>query len=97
MMNLTRCSPLACAVAVVALGGAPQTAAVDENWAQWRGPDGLGVAAGTSYPEEWSPAKNVAWKVPVEGRGHSSPVIWGDHLFLTTSIKGEQVAGRTAP
>ena len=72
------------------------TAAVDDNWPQWRGPGGRGVAQG-SYVEEWSPEKNIAWKVPVEGRGHSSPVIWGSHLFLTTSIKGEQVPGRTAP
>ena len=47
--------------------------------------------------DEWAPDKNVAWKMPVEGSGHSSPVIWGDHLFLTTSIKGEQVPGRTRP
>ena len=72
------------------------TAAVDDNWPQWRGPGGRGVAQG-SYVEEWSPEKNIAWKVPVEGRGHSSPVIWGSHLFLTTSIKGDQVPGRTAP
>ena len=72
------------------------TAAVDDNWPQWRGPGGRGVAQG-SYVEEWSPEKNIAWKVPVEGRGHSSPVIGGSHLFLTTSIKGEQVPGRTAP
>lgn len=98
MRMLTCCAPVACALAVVAaLGSAAQTAAVDEHWAQWRGPDGLGVAAGTAYAEEWGPDKNVAWKVPVEGSGHSSPVIWGDHLFLTTSIKGEQVPGRTAP
>ena len=93
MRILTSCIPAACATAIfIALGTAPQTAPVDENWAQWRGPDGLGIAAGTSYPDEWSADKNVAWKIPVEGRGHSTPVIWGDHLFLTTSIKGEQVA-----
>lgn len=97
MRLLTSCVPVACATAMfLALGGASQTAAVDDNWAQWRGPDGLGIAAGT-YADEWSVDKNVAWKVPVEGTGHSSPVIWGDHLFLTTSIKGEQVPGRTAP
>jgi len=73
------------------------TAAVDENWPQWRGPEGLGVAAGTNYPEEWTLEKNVAWKIPVEGSGHSSPVIWGNSLFITTAIQGEHVPGRTAP
>ena len=76
------------AAAVVALASIAATAAVDENWPQWRGPEGSGVAKGTSYPEEWTPEKNIAWKTPVEGRGHSSPVVWGNYLFITTSIRG---------
>jgi len=83
--------------AAVALVTLSPSAAGDENWPQWRGPEGRGVAAESTYPEEWGPDKNIAWKTEVEGRGHSSPVIWGDYLFLTTSIKGEQVPGRTAP
>jgi outer membrane protein assembly factor BamB len=67
------------------------------NWPQWRGPGGLGIAAGSDYAEEWSLDKNIAWKVPVPGRGLSSPIVWGDRLFLTTSVKGDQVPGRTAP
>ena len=72
-------------------------AAVDENWPGWRGPGGLGVAPGTNYPQEWGPDKNIAWKAPVEGSGHSSPAIWGNTLFITTAIQGEHVPGRTAP
>lgn len=79
-----------------ALAQPAQMAPIDEHWPQWRGPDGLGVARGTSYAEEWSPEKNIAWKTPVEGRGHSSPVIWGRHLFITTSIRGGP-SGHTAP
>jgi outer membrane protein assembly factor BamB len=78
-------------------GGGFSAAENDANWPQWRGPDGLGVAKGTRYADEWTPDRNIAWKTPVEGRGHSSPVIWGTHLFLTTSIKGEHVPGHTAP
>jgi outer membrane protein assembly factor BamB len=75
-----------------------QAAGVDSNWAQWRGPDGLGISPGTSYPEEWSPDKNIAWKTAVPGRGHSSPVVWGDRIFLTTSIEGGPApAGHKAP
>ena len=87
------------AVAAFALYSAGAGLAVpnDENWPQWRGPGGRGVATGTDYADEWSPAKNVAWKAPVDGRGHSSPVIWGTHLFVTTSIKGEHVPGHAAP
>jgi outer membrane protein assembly factor BamB len=59
-----------------------------DNWAQWRGPDGLGISSETSYAAEWGPDKNIAWKTPVAGRGHSSPIVWGDRIFLTTSIEG---------
>jgi outer membrane protein assembly factor BamB len=98
MRMIARTLPiLLAAVVVIGLSPAVRTMPIDENWPQWRGPEGRGVAAGKAYADEWAPGKNIAWKVPVEGRGHSSPVIWGDHLFLTTSIKGEQVPGRTAP
>ncbi len=72
-------------------------ARVDDNWPQWRGPDGLGISPATDYAEEWGPQKNVAWKTAVAGRGHSSPVVWGTRLFITTAIEGERVPGHTAP
>ena len=83
------------AAATVLVAAAPD--APDANWPQWRGPAGLGLSAGARYAEEWSPEKNIAWKTEVPGRGLSSPVVWGDRLFLTTSIEGELVPGRTAP
>lgn len=67
------------------------------NWPQWRGPHGLGVSPQTGVPAEWTPTNNIAWKTAIPGRGHSSPIVWGDRIFLTTSIKGEQVPGRKAP
>ena len=87
---------IAAAAAFALYSTVPAGTAASDNWPQWRGPEGRGVAEGT-YPDEWSPEKNIAWKAPVDGRGHSSPVVWGTHLFLTTSIKGEQVPGRKAP
>jgi outer membrane protein assembly factor BamB len=69
----------------------------DENWPQWRGPNGLGLSAAADYVEEWAPEKNIAWKTEVPGRGHSSPVVWGNKLFITTSIEGERVEGHMAP
>lgn len=87
----------ACAV-VLALASFRPATATEGNWAQWRGPDGLGIAPETSYPAEWAPDKNVAWKTPVQGRGHSSPIVWGDRIFLTTSIEGGPApADHTAP
>ncbi|HEX6976347.1 MAG TPA: PQQ-binding-like beta-propeller repeat protein [Vicinamibacterales bacterium] len=82
-------------LATVLVSAAPDTP--DANWPQWRGPAGLGLSAGTRYAEEWTPEKNIAWKTEVPGRGLSSPVVWGDRVFLTTSIEGELVPGRTAP
>ena len=95
---LTRPRLVVTALAVIALSLPAQvpTAGVDDHWPQWRGPEGLGVAAGTKYAEEWTPEKNIAWKTPVEGRGHSSPVTWGNHLFLTTSVRGGP-SGHNAP
>ena len=70
----------------------------DGNWAGWRGPSGLGIAPSASYAEEWAPDKNIAWKAAVPGRGHSSPIVWGNHIFLTTSIEGGKAPeGHTAP
>jgi outer membrane protein assembly factor BamB len=84
------------ALAAASLSYRAPAAAEGENWPGWRGPEGRGVAASAAYKDEWGPGKNIAWKVPVEGRGHSSPVIWGKHLFLTTSIRGGP-SGHTAP
>jgi outer membrane protein assembly factor BamB len=52
----------------------------------WRGPLGTGVAPDANPPTEWSENKNVSWKVEIAGRGSSSPVIWGDRIFLLTAI-----------
>jgi outer membrane protein assembly factor BamB len=55
------------------------------HWPQWRGPSGNGVAPGNA-PLEWSDEKNVSWKVEIPGRGFSTPIVWGDTLFLTTAV-----------
>ena len=56
-------------------------------WPVWRGPSGQGLVTGT-YPDTWSATENVAWKKPVPGRGNSSPIVWGDRIFLTTAHEG---------
>lgn len=58
-----------------------------QDWAGWRGPKGDGTSAETGFPTRWSPTEGVAWKVPIPGKGHSSPVIVGEKLFLTTCIE----------
>jgi outer membrane protein assembly factor BamB len=59
--------------------------AADDDWPRWRGPNDDGVARG-DVPLEFSATKNIAWKVHIPGRGHSSPIIWGNKIFLTTAI-----------
>ena len=67
--------------------------AADPHWSQWRGPEGQGVSHQAGVPLEWGESRNVAWKTPIPGRGHSSPIVWGDTVFLTTAVEGEVVAG----
>jgi outer membrane protein assembly factor BamB len=54
-------------------------------WPRWRGPSGQGIASGTGYPDVWSPTQNIKWRTVVPGRGNSSPVVWGDRIFLTSA------------
>ena len=57
-----------------------------ENWPHWRGPASTGVSSESSLPERWSDTDNIAWKAPVRGLGISSPVVWGDQVFVTSQI-----------
>src|SRR5215218_6879572 len=66
------------------------------NWPQWRGPDGSGISTEKNLPAEWGPGKNIKWRTPIAGRGHSSPIVWGNKIFLTTAVEGEVVAGAKA-
>lgn len=67
------------------------------NWPQWRGPGANGISAEPGLPSEWGPERNVAWKTAIPGRGRSSPVVWGDRVFLTTDIEGAKVEGNAPP
>ena len=58
---------------------------VPNDWPQFRGPTGQGVSEERNLPLTWSENKNVRWKVPIPGRGWSSPVIQGDRIWLTTA------------
>jgi outer membrane protein assembly factor BamB len=59
-------------------------------WSRWRGPSGQGYVEGSGYADTWSDTENVIWKVDVPGSGNSSPIVWGDHIFLTTAYEGGQ-------
>ena len=57
----------------------------ERYWPRWRGPSGQGVVDDTGYPATWSATTNVLWKTSVPGSGSSSPIVWDDRIFLTTS------------
>jgi outer membrane protein assembly factor BamB len=59
-----------------------------ENWPQFRGPTGQGHSAEARLPLKWSASENVVWKTPIPGQSWSSPVVWGDRVFLTTATDG---------
>lgn len=56
-----------------------------KNWHQWRGPEANGVSRTATPPMTWSESENIRWKVPIDGRGVSSPIVWGDKVFLLSS------------
>ena len=72
----------------------PTMEEVYKNWGAFRGPEGAGVSAYTNIPDIWSGSggKNIRWKTPIPLAGHSSPVVWGNRIFVTgADLKGSQV------
>ncbi len=57
-----------------------------EQWPQFRGPGAMGVAESPRLPDTWSTTKNVRWKTTIPGHGWSSPVVWGDRIFVTAVV-----------
>lgn len=68
----------------------PAAAADDLNWPEFRGAEARGIGSNPDLPERWSTTENIAWKTDIPGRGWSSPIVWGEKIFLTTVVtKGE--------
>ncbi|MCH2253773.1 MAG: PQQ-like beta-propeller repeat protein [Vicinamibacterales bacterium] len=100
MTNMRHTASLVLVVGIVATATTPAPAAGQDNsgvrmvrpdgegeryWPRWRGPSGQGVVDDTGYPDTWSATTNVLWKTSVPGSGSSSPIVWDDRIFLTTS------------
>lgn len=63
-----------------------------KNWPTWRGPLMTGEVPNGNPPVKWSETENIRWKIPIPGKGLSTPIIWGDKIFLTTAIPSEKKA-----
>jgi outer membrane protein assembly factor BamB len=79
-----RLVPVFAAVATLLIG--PVAAGADFNWPRWRGPEQNGHSAETNLPVKWS-NENVRWKTTLPGIGQSSPIIWGERMFLTSYLE----------
>jgi outer membrane protein assembly factor BamB len=100
--SFLRLNRLAAVLLIVAATGVGSQAAPDvvrmieadgvaaKYWPRWRGPSGQGLVPDGPYPDRWSARENVAWRTPVAGRGNSSPIVWGDRIYLTTAYDGGQ-------
>jgi outer membrane protein assembly factor BamB len=83
-------------VVVIILVSQIALSAKTANWPQWRGPSGAGISSEKNLPAVWNPKQNIKWKTAIAGRGHSSPIVWGNRVFLTTAIEGPAVPGAKA-
>ena len=61
-----------------------------KNWPQWRGPEWTGVAPHADPPAQWSETQSVRWKIKIPGRGHATPVVWGDKVFVLTAAPSDK-------
>ena len=86
-----RALTLVSCLAMVAVSGAQAS-----DWKRWRGPFRTGMAVGDA-PLRWDETTNVVWKVAIPGRGHSTPLLVGDRLLLTTAVPTGRGSGPTGP
>src|SRR5580700_10051027 len=87
-MNLMRRLVGVCAFLLLAVAAS----AADGDWPHWRGPADDGMARGEA-PLHWSDQEHIAWKAAVPGHGNSSPVLWGDRIFVTTAVPTAEGGG----
>jgi outer membrane protein assembly factor BamB len=62
-----------------------------DNWPQFRGPKAMGVADDPKLPEKWSATENIAWKTTIPGLGWSSPIVWGERIFVTSVVSAGEI------
>ncbi len=74
--------------------GAETPSESQSYWPQWRGPEMTGVAPYGEPPMEWSEDKNIRWKIEIPGKGHASPIVWDDKVFVLTAIETDKVTAQ---
>ena len=85
---------LICLVACTLTANGQRTLSADTGgWPQWRGPGMTGTALRSDPPTEWSETKNIKWKAEIPGKGHASPVVWKDTVFVLTAVATDKPDG----
>ncbi len=72
-------------------------APLDADWPRWRGPEGTGVAPDADPPTTFSEGENVRWKVEIPGRGHASPIVWAERVYVLTAVPAGPATPPPAP
>ncbi len=75
-------TPLAFVIAVLSIAA---TARAGDNWPQWRGPSLNGVSDERNLPARWTAEENITWKLSLPAWSGSTPIIWGEHIFLNVA------------
>ena len=81
-------------IGLIAAGGFGVFGATAGNWPSFRGTEAAGVADGQNLPDTWNvqTGKNILWRTPIPGLAHSSPIVWGDRLFVTSAVSSKSGA-----
>jgi outer membrane protein assembly factor BamB len=77
---------VALVICLAAADRATAAGAAEGNWPRFRGPNAVGSSTNANLPEKWSATENVAWKTELPGRSWSSPIVWGERVFLTAVV-----------
>lgn len=85
----TRALPLSAAILALSLSAGAAKPAPENTWPGFRGHGSTGVAASAALPERWSTTDAVKWAIPLQGQGWSSPIVWGDTVFVTSAISSK--------
>src|SRR5271169_1593284 len=80
-------------LAAIAVAASPEPKPAVDNWPSWRGPTANGLAAPDANPPiTWDATTNIRWKVALAGRGSATPIVWGDQVFVVTSVATDREA-----
>src|SRR5436190_176353 len=66
------------------------------NWPEWRGPHRTGITGDTNLPIHWSTNENVRWRTPLPAPGNSTPIVWGNRVFITQAVEARSAGPSTS-